>query len=700
MQGHAAIRRIAWALILISLLAASPVLFNRYIRERDNERVDLVVDLPAMRILALQDGRPLVDLLADAAKAGVTSVAINEMNAKELAEHGLALVRTGAELRAQVILNGAPNPFLARLIADPSFDEAYTYLLPVDTPTALRIWRDVQWRHDPNRIAFVQPQPGEPGAGAIALEYRDNQLSQYGVGFDPKDFALANQAGLRPIPRPRPAPGATPASIAAIFDEIQRQSPAVKSVMFQGNEILGYRADGTDGLAQTAAEIKQRGWVLNLVEHSSQLAYVDQKGYQYLADALDYRIARVFSMGQDWQDKVQPYEAVDMWWRAVLERNIRTIYLRPFLAKQDPGLTASETTMRYFARSVDELQARGYATGVPDTFTPYYVPFYLKVLIGLGVVGAAILWLSYTWPFRASLLAALMGVGIVGEVGMLYVMPNTGLAVLGIAIATFFPTLAATWLMLRWGLGSVERRAEVAIPSEPKAGWVVKEAAVVASTFFAINLTAGLLIASAMGDVKHMLEFEFFRGVKLVFLAPLALALLTYLLLGRKGSPLAVARSLVHDGLELLKVTVKYRDLILLGILGVVGLYYIQRSGNFPSVPVSQLELDMRTMLERLLLARPRTKEFIIAYPSLVVSAAFLATKLRRYIPILLIAVMTGAVSTINSFQHLRTPWAISLLRGINGLWLGFLLGLVALVGLVILRAILVRIIPDEKSRG
>jgi len=698
MLGHRTIRLIARGLILVSLLAAGPVLWNRHVRESASRSVDLVLDLPAMQRLARQDGLPLEAVLADMAAAGATSLAIPEMNVEDLAEHGLATVRTGAELRAELMLTATPNPFLVRLTADPEFSESETYLLPADEEVAQRLWRDIQLRHPEERIAFFAPQPGEPGAGAIALRYDDEQLEAYGVGFDPVDFALADAAGLQPLPRPRPAPGVTPESIETIFADLDEMSPSIRGVMFYGRQVLGWRTDRTDALAQTVDELAKRGWVAHLIEHANQLAYIDQQGSLELAHALGYRIGRVFSMGQEWQDKVQPYEAVDMWWRAVLERNIRSLYIRPFLAKQDPGLTATETTARYINRTVEELNSRGFTTGVPGLFAPYEVPFFLKVLIGLGAVGATILWLSYALPLSPRFLGWLTAVGVVGEAGMLFVAPNLGTAVLGIALATLFPTLGATWLLVRWGLGAGSPEPLVSVPSRPAPGWIVREGVTVSVAFFAINLIGGLLIGGLMGDIRHILEFEYFRGVKLVFLAPLLLALLTYLVLGRKGSVADVVRGLARDGLGLVDTAVKYRELVLLGVLGLAGLYYIQRSGNFPTVPVSQLELDIRAALERLLLARPRTKEILIAYPAMAAGVAFLTAGLRRYVPLLVLAAVTGGVSIINSFEHLRTPAALSLLRGFNGLWVGLLIGLAVLAGLALLRAVLAWLFPDRQA--
>ncbi len=700
MSGQSLIRRIAWGLVLIALLASTPVLWNRYTRETGSRSVDLVLDLPAMQVLALQDGRSLVELLTEAKEAGITGVAVPEMNAKDLAEHGLALVKTGAQLRADLALTATPSPFLQRLVNSPSFNSGYTYLLPADQEIAQRLWRDLQWRLDPERMTLIPITGAETGAGAIALNYRDSQLASYGMGYDPRDFETVREAGLRPVVRPRPAPGVTPESIKAIFADLDRIAPETRSVMFQGSEALGWRPDRTDALEQTAIELKQRGWVLDLVEHFSQLSFVDLAGYPYLAKELDYKVARVFSMGQEWQDKVLPYEAVDMWWRAVLERNSRALYLRPFLKKQDPGLTASETTMKYFAKSVEELNYRGYTTGVPDVFTPYYVPWWLRAVLGFGVVGAVILWLSFVWPLDTRLLNALTGIGVVGVTGMSFIMPNTGADIIALAVAVIFPTLAAAWLMVRWGVGWSSIQPQVAPPASGKVGWLVKEALTASVAFFGINLIGGILIAATLGDIDHILEFVYFRGVKLAFLAPLALAALSYLLIGRQGKPLAVLRSLVADGLSFLRVTVKYRELLLLGLLALAGLYYIQRSGNFPTVPISQLELEMRAALERLLLARPRTKEFLIAYPALVISVAFLVAKLRQWVPLFILAAVTGGVSIINSFEHLRTQWTLSLLRGINGLWLGLVIGAGALIGLLILRWVIERLFPAEENPG
>ena len=102
------------------------------------------------------------------------------------------------------------------------------------------------------------------------------------------------------------------------------------------------------------------------------------------------------------------------------------------------------------------------------------------------------------------------------------------------------------------------------------------------------------------------------------------------------------------------------------------------RTGN-ESAAVSAWELALRARLDDLLAVRPRTKEFLIGHP-LMLLLLFLGYR-DKYLPILAIGII-GQVSLVNTFAHIHTPLVISLVRTFNGLWLGIILGLL-LIGLV-----------------
>ena len=118
-------------------------------------------------------------------------------------------------------------------------------------------------------------------------------------------------------------------------------------------------------------------------------------------------------------------------------------------------------------------------------------------------------------------------------------------------------------------------------------------------------------------------------------------------------------------------------------ILAAVGTVYILRTGDgMLSVPVG--EQRVRNWLERVLLFRPRTKEFLIAYPA--IAAAYCCAAHRSRLTAWLFGVFgaIGFASVANTFCHIRAHFLVSLLRTGIGLVLGLVLGAIVLL---ILRA-------------
>ncbi len=107
---------------------------------------------------------------------------------------------------------------------------------------------------------------------------------------------------------------------------------------------------------------------------------------------------------------------------------------------------------------------------------------------------------------------------------------------------------------------------------------------------------------------------------------------------------------------------IRVMDLALfLFILGSIG-FYLLRSGN--SGFVLPLEDKIRVLLDKILVARPRFKEFIIGNPSILFS-----NYSKYFIPLSFIS-MAGIV---DSFLHIHTPIFYSLLRTFWGALLGIL---------------------------
>src|SRR5690606_13572414 len=155
-----------------------------------------------------------------------------------------------------------------------------------------------------------------------------------------------------------------------------------------------------------------------------------------------------------------------------------------------------------------------------------------------------------------------------------------------------------------------------------------------------------------------------FRGVSLLHLAPIGLvALYEFLYTGK--SPVDQLRKLLRLQITALWVAVA-------AVLGIVGMYYLSRTGN--SGTATSLELLFRNLPESTFGVRPRLKEFMLAHP-LFLLGLFLALRYRAAWVIMIVAAM-GQLSIVDTFAHIHTPIAISLVRVLLGLGLGFLIGL------------------------
>jgi hypothetical protein len=182
---------------------------------------------------------------------------------------------------------------------------------------------------------------------------------------------------------------------------------------------------------------------------------------------------------------------------------------------------------------------------------------------------------------------------------------------------------------------------------------------VLAETFVGILILVGLL-----ADQRFLSGAEVFPGVKLALTLPLLLVALYFLAFQKTGS----WSSRLTDFFQ---SSISVRLLFWCGLGGLIILLMLARSDNFV-IPVPALEKQLRGWLEVLFYARPRTKEFLIAYPALLLAFTLFSRGAWRHWFWLIVAIGTLApVSVMNTFSHAHTPLLISLLRTFNGLVIG-----------------------------
>jgi hypothetical protein len=169
-----------------------------------------------------------------------------------------------------------------------------------------------------------------------------------------------------------------------------------------------------------------------------------------------------------------------------------------------------------------------------------------------------------------------------------------------------------------------------------------------------------------------MEEIERFRGVRLVLALPPLIALGLYLFDKRFGSGAQSVRDVF------LSPVLAYQLVAGIVIVG-LGALMLVRSGNESEVSPSAFELTLRHALTHILTVRPRFKEFLVGVPCLMLLPALFPAHRRAIGWLLALGIGVGIGDVIDTFSHLHTPLEISILRIVNGVVIGAIIGAIAI---------------------
>ena len=187
-----------------------------------------------------------------------------------------------------------------------------------------------------------------------------------------------------------------------------------------------------------------------------------------------------------------------------------------------------------------------------------------------------------------------------------------------------------------------------------------------------------MMTAAPLSSTDFMLELGIFRGVKLAQLLPLAFFCLLFVSYYGVFEKDRRENSLqVRDIVTALRWNIPVWALVLLGAVALAGYYYLARTGHETEVSVSTLEILLRNDLENWLLARPRTKEFLVAFPCVMLAVYSAVRRLPFWTALFGLAGTIGMTSVCNTFMHIRTPLYLGFVRTGYAVLLGLALGAV-----------------------
>lgn len=627
------VTRFLIAVLVVGLAAAAMTAVQRQHTESRNKKVQIILDWTDLRTMSYGSGNTYGKLgtagvLRRLRAHGVRGLAVSETNLGELRDTG----RVFPELDP---LSAPESPRLRIAVPDHALAE--------------QIVANLNAKCGGNCATLLQ----EKATGPVLIQLRDSfeLVKSVGVGFPPEALNVARKAGVEVIGRVGGYPGINPAGLEWLSTQMEHEG--IRTVVFNGVEIPGNK----EFLPDLAASLQR---------HHIQYGFVEfgkQKGDTALAKLLQGELVRVHSITDAEMGQLTPPEAIDRFTKAARERDIRVIYARLF---PQPTADLLGTQNDYLDSLVRGLKHVGLTVGPAHPYLPLHTNRLLLILTGAGVIAGTVLLLGRLLSLTAGMQMQLFLIGLLCSTALLGLPPtlNHGRKLLALLAAIVFPTLA----LLRFGDPTQERGAR-------------RSAATLFLLMSATTLAGALLVVGLLGDTSFLVKYDAFAGIKAAHLLPI-LALAVFLA-GDVYSP-AISFRDRWDNLkahirQLLAEPMYLWQIVGMAVAMAFLLVLLLRTGNDPGVGVSPLELKFRALMDRLLYVRPRTKEFLIGHPAMLLALwAGLRGNRRLWLPAILLGSI-GQVSLLNTFCHIHTPLMVSLLRAANGLVLGMILGAVVI---------------------
>ena len=682
------------AVILVGLVCALWVNWNRHTIEQRNNTVEMAMEYENLRKLAALEGLPEEIVVKQFQDAGINSLMVFDTTLERLSKMGAIKTATGSELRQTKILGTDAGIFAS--VKDVT--ENAVYIAAGNDASAFEeVWEDLRIRFGAERAKMISENPPIIEAlGSTHLVAEDDYKTPRGIlqlplGLSSSEMRKVKDYGFNVIVRPQNFVNVTEEKIDSIFQRIAKSGVEVNAYMPAGREVVGY-PNNIDYMAK-----KLDGRKLIMLEHYTQLQFAKIDGLVPLAEAINYKAARSYVIDSLEQKKITVGEGLRRWALTDEERNVRVNYIRPYMMSQN-GQDIFAMNLQYVKDIVKNVKARGFEIGEAGLFEaeqstvkngytePYFPNKIYFVIIGLAIIAGAVVYLAQLVELSNS--KQLLIWGVLSAIAAVVILTGRGLVMrqaLAFGAAVFFPVLSMNVILDIWD--KCKESSASALKVIFSATWQLALAVL-------MSLVGGMYLAAILADSRFLLEIDIYRGVKLTFIMPLVLMTVLYVkrydMLGVAGCGLKAAIGKIN---ELLSKPITFKHVALFGVLGIILLYFVARSGHSAGVPVAAIEVKMRLFLEQLMYARPRQKEFMIGHPAffLAVYAAYhQAPRLIQYA--LTCGAVIGQASLVQTFCHMRTPVFMSTVRALDGYAMGVVIGIVLVVVLALAMPLLLKL--------
>lgn len=609
-------KNLFFIMMLVTIVLALVGLTPRIRAERANKTVAFIVEYKDIVSLSYQSGEEPIEIKSVLQPHGVEGMTVQEYTGEELTYLNPMQLKFGAA--GTLGVGGGDIPAdVAVVIIDSA------------SPYASLIYEYLSFKLPAVRKAEMN------GETILVLPGTADYFRQYAFIPDFQGLEAGNNDNINILFRPGPCLVSDGERVAASLEWLAQRYPQIKSVIPAGAIMAGY-----PDLTPVAKVLKEHN--ISFV----QVEFVTQIGVSDMARLMAPNILPLHSITREEiiSRRMPRTQIRERFVRAVHERSVRLLIMRPYDLQMGRGL---DSFIAELDATRGDIEGRGYNFGWPDT-----LPNRSATLA--GAFACTLSFLFCAWMYAVRTQGTEDGRAAFREVSCLILLSLIGAGLMW--KVSFIARLAG-------GFGSALVAAEAALAALE---YRKKTAAGLALGLLVV-LAGGLSIAAFYGTTLAALRLTPFSGVKLTLLLPPLLILLHDF--RRKIHPESISEIVVRPAI--------WGELVLIGVMMLALLVMALRSDNVSSVPA--WEAAFRDFMERTLLIRPRTKEFVIGYPALILYYYMIKKSAAvHYREALRIAASLAFSSAVNTFCHFHTELTLSIARIINGWWVGILVGLLA----------------------
>ncbi|MDN5301704.1 MAG: hypothetical protein PWQ60_1218 [Thermoanaerobacteraceae bacterium] len=623
--------KVLTVLLIVSVILSAYLMAIKISIEQGNKKVEISVTEKEVSMLAGAVQKSPEDVLRVLKAAGLTTLAVEETTVKDMQNSGRILILNGWQLLDHKRFLGVDSLLLQELFTKKDFNPISYYVFTRDVNIFKKLLSFMKARgyevksYAENDLYIIQEVQGTGGFSTI------------GLGFDDSSLDMADALGLNIVVMVKDVKQKTPQEMNSLRSQLSQRDVSI--LIPQGNEVPSN--------PESARILKSY-----MRAHSIKMGFdefLDSGKLKEFIKELDYSAIRVYNR--------PPHKWMDEYLLAVRDRNDRLLYLHLFLSGQKDMLAYDR---EHIGQIKDMIVSHGFEIAPSPVRVEGFKPFNTSKTVSL-FASLGILWALWK-------IMRITGVEerFASKIIIIILILFNALAVRNFALFRDVAGLLAAVGFPALGIYREMKKGKSPVPKDFKRTFKLAFYGYLRS--IGITLLGAVILWGIFGSTATLLGLEKFRGVKALYIFSYGVIILLYL-------------KDINGRLSLRKPILSLGSILLFVLFGGVLFVLINRTGNYSVIPIPKWELSFRIWLENTLWVRPRTKEFLMGFPALMVAGGLSPMGYDRWAGWFYMAALLGTVSMVNTFSHFHIAALISIIRSLEGVALGAILGTAALGG-------------------